>query len=167
MKEELIQSNAAAERSSRELEAIRARAFHDSAQEVAARERDLAELQSELERCRIERDEHEHALMTEKIVSEEARAELTRTRRELELEKKARIKQLEEMEKEKENNSNLQSVLDDFQTGKTLCIYDFLRSTYDMSSEGVRNSASSSRVREPAARSHPVACRIQESCSSR
>ncbi|KIJ36921.1 hypothetical protein M422DRAFT_781978 [Sphaerobolus stellatus SS14] len=76
LKDELIHSNSEAERSSRELESLRARILHEGANE-AAREREFVELQSELERSRIERDEFEHALMTEKIVTDEIKGELT------------------------------------------------------------------------------------------
>ncbi|KIJ36802.1 hypothetical protein M422DRAFT_178917, partial [Sphaerobolus stellatus SS14] len=117
LKDELIHSNSEAERSSRELESLRARILHEGANE-AAREREFVELQSELERSRIERDEFEHALMTEKIVTDEVKGELTAVRRELDLEKEARIRVLESLEHEQEKCANLQTVLDDFQSAK-------------------------------------------------
>lgn len=122
LKDELILSNSEAERSSRELEALRAKAFQDSAHEAAAREREMQELQGELERCRIERDEWEHALLEERVVADEARAGLASLRRELELEKETRAKEGEELERERERSENLQSVLEDFQSGACLLV---------------------------------------------
>ncbi|KAF8524309.1 hypothetical protein BU17DRAFT_74799 [Hysterangium stoloniferum] len=116
--DEVIQSNQEAERSSRELETLRARIFQDSAQEVAAREHELMELQSELERCRIERDEWEQALQSERVVSDGMRADLVGVRRELDLEQAARAKDASELAKERERSANLQSVLEDFQSAR-------------------------------------------------
>jgi hypothetical protein len=75
------------------------------------------ELQSELERCRIERDEWEQALQSERVVSDEAKANLVIVRRELDLEKDARAKDTNELAGERERSANLQSVLEDFQSG--------------------------------------------------
>ena len=52
LKSELIASNEEAERASRELETLRSRALHDSSQETFLRERELRELQAELEQLR-------------------------------------------------------------------------------------------------------------------
>jgi hypothetical protein len=117
LKDELILSHAEAERSSRELESLRSKAFEDSAHEAAAREREMLELQGELERCRIERDEWEQALLEERVVADEAKAGLASSRRELELENEARSKDNEELQLERERAENLQSVLEDFQSG--------------------------------------------------
>ena len=63
LKSELIVSNEEADRASRELEAMRSRALQENAQEAFLRERELRELQSELEQCRMERDEWEQAYL--------------------------------------------------------------------------------------------------------
>lgn len=120
LKDELILSNAEGERSSRELESLRSKAFQDSAHEAAAREREMLELQGELERCRIERDEWEHALLEERVLVDEAKAALASSRRELELERETRAKEAEELQRERERSANLQSVLEDFQSGTHL-----------------------------------------------
>lgn len=113
-----MQSNAEADRSSLELEALRAKLFQDSAQEVALRERELLELQNELEKCRIERDETEQALMQEKVALDTVKSELNEVRKELLKESEIRMKVASDLEKERERGSNLQMVLEDFQTGK-------------------------------------------------
>ncbi|KAF8591360.1 hypothetical protein K439DRAFT_1644318 [Ramaria rubella] len=118
LKDELIQSNSEAERSSRELESLRSKALHDNAHEAAVRDREVMEIQAELERCRMERDEWEHALLSEKVVSDETRVALASSRREFELEKEARAKEAEELGRERERSANLQSVLEDFQSAK-------------------------------------------------
>lgn len=117
LKDELILSHEEAERSSRELELLRSKALQDNALEAAARERETLELQGELERCRIERDEWEHALLEERVFADEAKAGLVSLRRELEVEKDARMKDAEELQRERERSANLQSVLEDFQSG--------------------------------------------------
>lgn len=118
LKDELILSNAEAERSSRELEAMRSKVIDDSAHEAAAREREILELQGELERCRMRRDECEHGLLREKVVSDDARAELAGARREVEREREARLRDAGELARERERSANLQAVLEDFQAGE-------------------------------------------------
>lgn len=81
------------------------------------RERELRETQSELERCRIERDEWERALMQERVVLNEARVSIDALSRDLEIEQEARRGDLEALGMERERASNLQSVLEDFQAG--------------------------------------------------
>jgi hypothetical protein len=117
LKDELIVSHSEAEKSSRELESLRNRALQDSALEAATREREVLELQGELERCRVERDEWEHALLEERVVADEAKAALAGSRRELVLEKDARSREADELQRERERSANLQSVLEDFQSG--------------------------------------------------
>jgi len=114
---ELISSNDEAESAARELEALRTRALHENAQESMLRERELRETQSELERCRIERDEWERALMQERVVLNEARVSIDILSRDLEVEQEARRRDVEVLEVERERASNLQSVLEDFQAG--------------------------------------------------
>ncbi|KAF9788044.1 hypothetical protein BJ322DRAFT_1203429 [Thelephora terrestris] len=118
LKAELISSNDEAERATRELEALRTRALHESAQESMLRERELRETQSELERCRIERDEWERALMQERVLLNEARVSLDALTRDLEMEQEARRGDMGALEVERERASNLQSVLGDFQAAK-------------------------------------------------
>lgn len=117
LKAELISSNDEAERATRELEALRTRALQENAQESMLRERELREAQSELERCRIERDEWERALMQERVVLNEARVSIDALSRDLEIEQETRRRDVEALETERERATNLQSVLEDFQAG--------------------------------------------------
>ena len=82
------------------------------------RERELRETQSELERCRIERDEWERALMQERVVLNEARVSIDALSRDFEIEQETRRRDVEALEMERERATNLQSVLEDFQAGK-------------------------------------------------
>ncbi|KAI0074083.1 hypothetical protein K474DRAFT_1602144 [Panus rudis PR-1116 ss-1] len=118
LKSELIASNEEAERASRELENLRSRALQDSAQESLQRERELRELQSELEECRIERDEWEQKALREHIAVEEAMSEVESLRRELDIERESRLQERADLETEREKSANLQSVLEDFQAAK-------------------------------------------------
>lgn len=117
LKAEFISSNDEAERVTRELEALRTRALHDNAQESMLRERELRETQSELERCRMERDEWERALMQERVVLNEASVSIDGLSRDLEIEQEARRRDVGALEVERERANNLQSVLEDFQAG--------------------------------------------------
>ena len=117
LRAEFICSNDEAERATRELEALRTRALHENAQESMLRERELRETQSELERCRIERDEWERALMQERVVLNEARVSIDALSRDLEIEQETRRRDVEALETERERATNLQSVLEDFQAG--------------------------------------------------
>jgi len=118
LKEELLACQQDAGRAEKELDALRARSLQESASESLARERELREVQLELERCRMERDEWERLAMHEKALSEDARANMDELRRELELEREVRNRDLEALEAERETTKNLQSVLQDFQAGK-------------------------------------------------
>ncbi|KAI8972800.1 hypothetical protein BD414DRAFT_425485 [Trametes punicea] len=118
LKAELIASNEEAERASKELEAMRSRALQDSAQETFLRERELRELQAELEQCRIERDEWEQKALQEHISADEARSAADALRRDLEIEREARLRAEGSLEVEREKCNNLQSVLEDFQAAK-------------------------------------------------
>lgn len=118
LESELVVSHDESERASRELEAIRSRVLEDNAQEASTRERDFRELQAELERCRMERDEWERALLEERVALEEIRSSAGTTRRELEMERADRERIGTELERERENSANLQSVLEDFQSGE-------------------------------------------------
>ncbi len=118
LKSELIASNAESERASLELEAMRSKAFQESAQEVFIRERELREMQTELEHVRIERDEWEQKALQEHIIADEARTALEATRRDLEIEREAREREASALLTEREKTENLQSVLEDFQAGR-------------------------------------------------
>ncbi|KAI0763500.1 hypothetical protein BD413DRAFT_616374 [Trametes elegans] len=118
LKAELIASNEEAERASRELESMRSRALQDSAQETFLRERELRELQAELEQCRIERDEWEQKALQEHISADEARTIADVLRRDLEVERETRQRLEGSFEAEREKCDNLQSVLEDFQAAK-------------------------------------------------
>lgn len=118
LKEELVLSNEEAERASRELESMRTRAFEENAHEAMVRERELRESQADLERCRLERDEWERALLQERVFADESRSSLESLMRDLELEREARERDAHELEMEREKANNLQSVLEDFQAGE-------------------------------------------------
>ena len=118
LRAEFISSNDEAERATRELEALRTRSLHENAQEFMLRERELRETQSELERCRMERDEWERALMQERVVVNEARVSIDALSRDLEIEQETRRRDVVAWEVERERASNLQSVLEDFQAGE-------------------------------------------------
>ena len=89
--------------------------------ESAASERELRETLAELERCRLERDELERGMMQERLSVEEARGIAGVLRGELELEREAREREGGELDAARETAANLQSVLEDFQTG--VCWY--------------------------------------------
>ncbi|KIM91289.1 hypothetical protein PILCRDRAFT_810544 [Piloderma croceum F 1598] len=118
LKSELIASSAEAERASKELDTMRSRALQDNAQETLLKDRELRETQSELERCRMERDEWERTAMQDKVVVDEARTALESLKRDLELEREAREREAGELELAREQSNNLQSVLEDFQAAK-------------------------------------------------
>ncbi|KAJ7754485.1 hypothetical protein B0H16DRAFT_746139 [Mycena metata] len=118
LKEELISTSAEAERASSELDSMRSRAFEESAQENLVRERELRETQTELERCRMEKEEWERMALQDKVVADDARSNAEMYRRDLELEREARERDAAELESEREKSENLQSVLQDFQAAK-------------------------------------------------
>lgn len=118
LKQELIASNAENERTTRELDLLRSRALQDNAQENLVRERELREAQGELERCRLDRDEWERVALQEKAVVDDVKSNSQILRRDLELEKSARERVVAELEMEEEKATNLQSVLQDFQSAK-------------------------------------------------
>ena len=119
LKAEVLTSNEEAERASRELDALRSRALQENAEESFLRERELRETQGELERCRIERDEWERTCMQERVVADDAKTVLETLRRDQELERELWHREAEELAVEREKVANLQSVLEDFQAGKT------------------------------------------------
>lgn len=117
LKEELVASNDEAERASNELDNMRNRAFQENAQESLLRERELRETQTELEACRMERDEWERMALQEKVIADEAKSTVESLKHDLELEREARERETGELESEREKTDNLQSVLQDFQAG--------------------------------------------------
>ncbi|KAF4564578.1 hypothetical protein EYR40_010744 [Pleurotus pulmonarius] len=114
LKEELVASNHEAERAHSELDHVRSRTLLESTQESMLRERELRESQTELERCRMERDEWERTAQQERLAAEESRA----YERDLEHERDNSERLYAELEAEKEKSANLQSVLQDFQAAK-------------------------------------------------
>ena len=100
---------------------MQSKVIQDNAHEAAAHEHEIIELQSELKRCQMQWDECEHGLLKERVVSDGVKAELAGMRRELELEREVRLKDVDELEREWERSVNLQSVLEDFQSGEWLC----------------------------------------------
>lgn len=118
----MIASNAETERVLRELDSSRSRALQEDAQESLARERELRESQGELERCRLDRDEWERVALQERAVADDAKSSAEILRRDLELEVAARGRLDAELQAEREKSTNLQSVLQDFQSGMlSLC----------------------------------------------
>jgi hypothetical protein len=113
----LIASNAETERVLRDLDSLRSRALQEDAQESLARERELRESQGELERCRLDRDEWERVALQERAVADDAKSSAEILRRDLELEVAARGRLDAELQAEREKSTNLQSVLQDFQSG--------------------------------------------------
>ncbi|KAF7968596.1 hypothetical protein HWV62_35350 [Athelia sp. TMB] len=118
LKSELISSSEEAARASQELDVMRSRALNDNAQEMLLKDRELRETHSELERCRMERDEWEQVAMREKMMVDEIRMTEESLRRELEFELEARQRESGQLEMEREQSRNLQSVLEDFQAAK-------------------------------------------------
>ena len=115
LKTELIVSHEEVERASSELDAMRTRTLQESLQ----REKELRETQLDLERCRMERDDWKRSAEQEKALSEEARSTVESLRRELEMEGEGRAREAVELDLERERAENLQSVLQDFQAGKS------------------------------------------------
>ena len=115
LKTELIVSHEEVERASSELDAMRTRTLQESLQ----REKELRETQLDLERCRMERDDWKRCAEQEKTISEEARSTVESLRRELEMEGEGRAREAVELDLERERAENLQSVLQDFQAGKS------------------------------------------------
>lgn len=95
---------------------MRSRVFQESAQEAYQREREIRDLQSDLEQCRIARDEWEHKALQAHVAGDETKTALELLRRDLEVEREARERELSELEVEREKANNLQSVLQDFQS---------------------------------------------------
>ena len=123
LKQELIGSNTEAERVSRELDSLRSHALQENAQETLARERELRETQGELERCRLDHDEWERVALQERAIADDAKSSADILRRDLELEIAAKERVTAELQTEREKSANLQSVLQDFQSGIFACLF--------------------------------------------
>lgn len=132
----MIASNAETERVLRDLDSLRSRALQEDAQESLARERELRESQGELERCRLDRDEWERVALQERAVADDAKSSAEILRRDLELEVAARGRLDAELQAEREKSTNLQSVLQDFQSGMLSPRLYFIRLTAFFLSEG-------------------------------
>lgn len=117
MKQELVASHEEAERATKELDALRTRAFQDSVQDNLMREQELREAQSEIERLRADLYESEQAAAQEKLASDDAKLLMEAIKRDLEVEREAREREAEEMDEERGKSRNLQSVLADFEAG--------------------------------------------------
>lgn len=91
--------------------------MEDSAHEASMRERQIHDLQAELEICRTERDDWERAAQHESVTADELRTALAALRRELELEVANEEGIARELDLERAKSANLQSVLEDFQSG--------------------------------------------------
>lgn len=97
---------------------MRSRALQENAQEAFHRERELRDVQAELEQIRIERDEWEQKALQEHVLLDEVRTQSESLMRDLEVEREAREREYRDLEAEREKSANLQSVLEDFQAAK-------------------------------------------------
>lgn len=91
--------------------------MQDVAQETLAHEREVRDLQNQLEQCRLDRDEWKRSAEKEKALVAEIRAEAEEMRRDIDIVKGGEDAISEELGKEREKARNLQSVLQDFQAG--------------------------------------------------
>lgn len=91
--------------------------MQDIAQETLQHERDVRDLQNQLEQVRLDRDEWKRSAEKEKAVVEDLTTELDEVRRELDVVKGGEEVIHEELDKEREKARNLQAVLQDFQAG--------------------------------------------------
>lgn len=119
LKAELMASHDENERTARELDLLRNRDLSES----VASAHELRETLAELERCRLEKDEWERGAMQERLAVEEARGIAEALRRELDVERETRVRERAELDAAKETAANLQSVLEDFQTGVCLLVW--------------------------------------------
>ena len=127
LKAELMASHAETERTARELDLLR----HRDMSESVASAHELRETMAELERCRLEREEWEREAMQERLAVEEARGIAEALRRELDVEREARGRERVELDATKETAANLQSVLEDFQTGVCAWLWEAWRVDLD------------------------------------
>jgi chromosome segregation ATPase len=88
-----------------------------SAQDSMHHEREVRELQNQLEQTRLDRDEWKRSYEKERALGEEMEVEVEEMRREIGLLKGAEEGVVGELEREREKARNLQGVLQDFQAG--------------------------------------------------
>jgi chromosome segregation ATPase len=88
-----------------------------AAQESLQHERDIRDLQHQLEQVRLDRDEFSRAAETEKALVDDLRSQLDEARRDLDLVKGGEDAVNEALRREREKARNLQAVLQDFQAG--------------------------------------------------
>jgi chromosome segregation ATPase len=123
LKSELIQSNEDADAAHSELEQLRLHAFDSEKQtNDEANERDLLlrELQEDLERVKMEREEWESEAMRERVRREEMQQIFGQMEMELATAKTERENLREERDREQESAANLHAVLEEFQAGTFL-----------------------------------------------
>ncbi|KAJ7211371.1 hypothetical protein GGX14DRAFT_450107 [Mycena pura] len=142
LKEELLSASAEAESAASQLANMRSRAFEESAQENLQRERELRETQTELERCRMEKEEWERMASQDRIVADEAKSNAEMYRRDLELEREARERDAAELESEREKCANLHSVLQDFQAGERSKDHELRQAVKDYNSQLIQATQS-------------------------
>ncbi|GAA5836052.1 hypothetical protein JCM3766R1_001952 [Sporobolomyces carnicolor] len=121
LKSELIQSNEDADAAHSELEQLRLHAFDSEKQtNDEANERDLLlrEVQEDLERVRMEREEWESEAMRERVRREEMQQLFGQIEMELATAKTERENLREERDREQESAANLHAVLEEFQAAK-------------------------------------------------
>lgn len=117
LQSELRTSNSELESANTKYDTLRSR-IQISAQENLHHEREVRDLQNQLEQTRLERDEWKRSCERETAVVEEVRVECLEIRRELEMVRSEEESTVERLEKEREKARNLQSVLQDFQAGE-------------------------------------------------
>lgn len=127
LKSELIQSNEDADAAHSELEQLRLHAF-DSENKTndEANERDLLlrEVQEDLERVKMEREEWESEAMRERVRREEMQNIFGQVEMELANAKSEREVLREERDREQESAANLHAVLEEFQAGESNYLSD-------------------------------------------
>ena len=105
------------ERASNELDLLRNRTLHENTQEALQRERELRNVQTELERYRMMVEERDLSEMRERALLDESRSRTETLETELKLAQVSLERVEESGKREKERADNLQSVLADFQAG--------------------------------------------------
>lgn len=88
-----------------------------AAHESLQHERDVRDLQHQLEQLKLDRDECSRAAETEKALVDDLKSQLDEARRDLDLVKGGEDAVNEALHREREKSRNLQAVLQDFQTG--------------------------------------------------
>ncbi|KAK4705626.1 hypothetical protein P7C70_g568, partial [Phenoliferia sp. Uapishka_3] len=121
LKQELVNAHEDTDHVHSELEQLRLRAFDSQKQitdDASTRENALRDLQDDLERVRIEREEWEDEAMRETVRREELASRLAQLEFELATSKVEREAMRDERDREAESASNLHAVLEEFQAAK-------------------------------------------------